>query len=440
MRQNQYKSEIFKKDMMRLAVISIVIVMVVFISLIVVVNAETEQLLIEGQLKSSPLISNETISRLGDLYINLNREFEAQIKQMETGYANRLNKRGDKIFYGVNGKENPLEMINNDYVNGIENIEYIKNNADRKDGSSNFNDMITVLNATLQSDLDRYDDKIEQVFTELFWMSHTFTGESTELYPCEHGCSFCKYYCGDIRVKGSQGNNIVGFYNCDEYMGERGKYGLMYDPFLISKRSYYPELEQLADSYKTLYEYNVVEKVFEKGEDADADDEPLENHVIVSKMDIAYPDTIDIFNMFEPEGFCEVHTRNSQTFTSTTKTFGGCINNVVCHHGKPRHLYFGSDDEEGTWVDWYMGKANTDNCTNVNPVRKCNSDDENHVCENQIIGCKGYYECKEGHNHYACPGHIIVCCFGHTNIRLKIKIMYYEEMLEKMQEILENIN
>ena len=44
----------------------------------------------------------------------------------------------------------------------------------------------------------------------------------------------------------------------------------------------------------------------------------------------------------------------------------------------------------------------------------------------------GYYECN-GHQHYSCPGHIIVTCFGHTNLNLEIKIMYYEEMIDKLK-------
>ena len=440
MRKNNYKFEMIKKDMLRISIAFVSIVMIVIIAGIIVMNNQREQLYLEGVVKSTPLMTSETISRLGNLYIELNREYELQIKEMETGFANRLNKRGDRIYYGVNGKENIDEMINDDYVNGIESIEYVKNNADRRDGESNFSDMITVINASLESDVDRYDDKIDEIFTRLFWMSHTFTGESTELYPCENGCAFVKYYCGDVKCQGELNGDVVPFYRCDSFMNRNNEYGLMYDPFLIRNRKYYRQLEELADSLRTSYTYEAIKRTFEMPEDADEDDEPMENRTKETKTDTVRPDTIDLYTIFEPDGYCEIHSRNQEVFTGTTKTFGGCINQVTCHHGQPKLFRYGPDDEEGTWIDWYMGRHNTDNCSNVVIHNLCFNDGDTHSCTNLILGCNGFYECEEGHPHYACPGHIIVCCFGHTNLRLKVKIMYYEEMLDNFKSIIDNID
>lgn len=437
MRKNNYKFEMIKKDMLRISIVFVSVIIIVLIATVVVMNNQREQLFLEGISKSMPLVSNDKIKMLGDLYISLNRDFEQEIKNLELNYANRTNKRGDKIHYGVNGKENIDAMINEDYVNGIESVTYLKGDAiNRPDGDSNFTDMITFLSVSLGSDMDRYtDDELKEVFKNLFNLTHTFSGTSTELYPCEHGCSWCKYYCGDVRVEGTYGGDTVGFYKCDAYLGENGKYGLMYDPFLIKNRKYYRQLEEMADRYMTSYTYEDIERTFELPEDADEDDEPREKREKVTKTDMVRADTIDLYTLFEPEGYCEVHSGNNEVFSQTTRTFGGCINHVTCHHGGPQHIYFGSDDEEGTWIDWYMGKNNTEKCSNVKTVFLCFKDGDNHVCRNQIIGCHGYYECEEGHPHYACPGHILVCCFGHTNLKLEIKIMYYKEMIDTIYNL-----
>ena len=443
MRMNPYKLKLIKQDMIRLTVAFISITLIVVLITIITINNQSEQIYLEGIAKSAPLISKDTISRLGNLYIKLNREFEFQIKERETGYANRLNKRGDRIYYGVNGKENQDEMINEDYVNGIENIEYIKNKADRKDGDSNFTDMISVINAILQANVDKYDDKIDDLFTELFWLSHTFTGESTELYPCEHGCSWCKYYCGDIQCQGDVNGDKIPFYKCDEYMGESGKYGLMYDPFLISKRSNYRQLIELAGDESKLYTiYSNVGNYKRRPRTENV------SFIDDNKTAKAVAQDDEIFLLNEPDDYCGVCSYSHRPYTTTTKKFGGCQSDLTCYHGKPKVEY--DDGVLKNIIMHYMGKNREGGCDNYEAHRECHwtpPDDEDgesggeeiiHICSDPVIGCDGYYECL-GHDHYACPGHIIVTCFGHANLKLKIKIMYYEEMLNNLKSIVDNM-
>ena len=438
MRQNPYKKAQFEKWLREMLIGAGIIFMTILIVVIVVTMQQSEQLYYEGVVKSTPVISNEKIKILGDTYIELNREFEQEIKELELNYANRYNKRGDKIHYGVNGKENDMVVSNNDYVNGIESVIYIKGkDEERLDGDSNFNDMISFLSVALGEDIDRYsEEELKEMFIELFKMTHTFSGESTELYPCENGCSFSKYYCGDVRTKGEYGEEVVSFYKSDLYMGKEEQNGLMYDPFLIKKRYNYQELKDLAGDeteMKTVYQYKDLKVVY--------GDSGNENHTIVTKGDRVVSEDDEIFLLNKPEGFCYVCSGNRQTFTHTTKKIGGCITKVKCYcnNAESKHLYNGSDDDTGYWVDWYMGKDKgyciDFNVENANCNHECECEGEcTHICEDPILLDTGYYVCN-GHDHYACPGHIIVCCFGHTNLKLDIKIMYYRDMIETLYEI-----
>lgn len=444
MRMNKYKFEMIKKDILRIMISFAAIIMIAIISSIVIMNSQREQLYLEGIVKSSPLITNEMSRKLGELYINLNREFERQIKEMEIGYANRKNKRGEIIYYGVNGKENIDEMVNNDYVNGIESIKYLKMDISRKDGESNFADMLAVLHSALAGEIDRYENEdIEELFTKLFWLSHTFTGESTELYSCEHGCSWCKYYCGDIKCQGDLAGDTVGFYRSDEYKGNSGEYGLMYDPFLIDKRYNYPYLKEMAGDESKLYTIYRNDGNYKRRTDGE--------HITFvedNKMARAEAQDDEILLLNRPDGYCDVCSYSHRPYTHTTKQFGGCQSDLTCYHGRPKAEY-----EEGSLrriIMHYMGQTRIGNCENYEAVWECNweppeegeGDDDNdgeeateHICSDPIIGCDGYYECL-GHDHYACPGHILVCCFGHTNLKLSIRIMYYDEMLDEIKKIL----
>lgn len=459
MRHDIYKKLMFKKWLMpRVIGASISLIVILVVVIIVSMNDRTIRLH-EGITKSMPLLSNEKMKMLGDLYVKLNLSFEKEIKDLELNYANRYNKRGDKIHYGVNGKENVDMMINDDYVNGIESISYIKGNAtNRKDGESNFTDMMAFLSASLGSDIDRYsEDQLESIFTKLFHMTHTFTGTSTELYPCDHGCAWCKYYCGDSRCQGVLNGNTVGFYESDLYMGEEGKYGLMYDPFLIKKQSNYTMLRELARNereLKTTYQYKIIKSRY-----VETGDGGYTLNEIKTTGDTVVTEDDEIYELMEPEGYCPVCSGRRETFTETTRKIGGCINHVRCHHGWVETISEGEDDP-GHDVFWYMGR-NREDCDQANPEFKCNhehsdscewEDDEKeeaeaegveingckhetYGCKPESIGCAGYYTCN-GHDHYACPGHIMVCCFGHTNLNLEIKIIYYEEMIDDLKSII----
>ena len=437
--QDPHKKEQFKKWLIPKVVGASIGLIVILLVVIIVSMNERTQIYNEGMAKSIPLLNNDKMKKLGDSYIKMLHDFEQEIMNMEISYANRTNKRGDKIFYGVNGKENPDELQNIDYVNGIESIKYVKGKAkDRADGESNFIDMVSFLSVALGSDIDRYsDEQLLNVFEKLFKLTHTFTGTSTELFPCEHGCSWCKYYCGDYMVQGEVGGNTIGFYQVDEYMGNEGQYGLMYDPFLISKRSDYRALKNKAANTSELFTifHNKGEyRVTGSGES------------MTCRIQTTYGRAVtgddEIFDLMEAEGVCEVCSYYIRPFRNSTKTFAGCNPELTCYHGTP---YFESDDEGNSHLEclqcMYTEKEN--GCSNYTahevckyePPENSSGNSEPHECSDPVLGCDGYYEC-DGHQHYSCPGHIIVTCFGHTNLNLEIKIMYYEDMIDTIRGLI----
>ena len=176
MRQDPYKKRTFRKWLIPKVVGAVLILITIIIVVIITSLNESSEIYNEGAVKAIPLLSDEKINMLGNLYVNLNNEFEQDIKNMELNYANRTNKRGDKIHYGVNGKENNDYMINDDYVNGIATISYIKGKAsNREAGASNFTDMLTFLSVAMGSDVDRYSEEdLKEIFTKLFHLTHTF--------------------------------------------------------------------------------------------------------------------------------------------------------------------------------------------------------------------------------------------------------------------------
>lgn len=439
MRNNNYRKKELKKWFYRKLIGGVIIFIIIMITIIITTMNESTQIYHEGTVKSVPLLSNEKMKKLGNEFIKMQREFENEIMNMQINFANRTNKRGDKIYYGVNGKENAEEVLNDDYVNGIESIKYIKGKSkERKDGESNFIDMVSFLSASLGSEIDKYsDEELIEIFKNLYYLTHTFVGSSTELYPCEHGCSWCKYYCGDYLVRDDSGEK--GFYESDEYMGKEGEYGLMYDPFLISKKSNYSELQE-----KAVDGDNMFTVFHNKGEYKTQ----VNNNSVSYKEEKTYGrvknEDIEIFDLVEAEGYCEVCSYYVRPYRKTTKTFAGCNEELNCYHGTP---YTESDEDGNTRLISLqcMHQEKINNCESYEAVYECyyeepeneSEDAEPHTCENEEIGCDGYYECS-GHSHYSCPGHILVTCFGHTNLNIEIKIMYYEDMLEEISEIISN--
>lgn len=412
MRRDPYKERKFREFWMTRAIGAAIIFMIILIVVIIVSLNERSKIYLEGATKAIPLMRDETLAELGAIYVEMEDEFEAELNRIILGVANRKNKRGDSIFYGVNGRDNKDMLINEDYVNGV-NLKYIKSDSSKKDGESNYNDMLAVIAALYGEDADRYKEDVKDTFRYLFEISHSYKAESTELYACKHGCEEVMYYCGDSMIQGEYGGDTVGHYNSD----------LKYQPFKIKSHNKYSDLQMQYDEMTEgkLWEINVD------------------------------------FDVEDYEGICEVDSEGKTVFgpsKNTTKSFAGCHRpGTYCYHGNPLYAP-GVDGAEPTLVCEHSLGSSHEGCSNYEMNARCSYDGEgDHNChagevlvdeegnpildengEEQInLGCGGYYECK-GHEHWNCHGHVLICCFGHTTLNLDVNILYYEAMIDELKK------
>ena len=412
MRRDSYKEKMFKEFFITRAIgAGITIILVIIVMIVVSLNSSTN-IYLEGATKAIPLIGDETLAELGAMYVEMENEFESEINRLILGAANRKNKRGDSIFYGVNGRDNKDMLINKDYINGV-NLKYIKSDSNKVDGASNYNDILAVISSIYGEDADRYKEEVKDVFRYLFEISHTYTAESTDLYSCKSGCEEVLYYCGDSMIQGEYGGDITGHFNSD----------IKYQPFKIKSHNEYRYLQEYYD-----------EKTMGK---------PWEINVG--------------FEVEDYEGICEVEAEGKTVFPSnfpTTKNFSGCYkNDTYCYHGNP--IYESQEEGPPILVNMHSMGDNHNGCSNYEACYRCkdNGDGEHNCHAGEVeedingnpilnengevkknLGCGGYYECK-GHEHYKCHGHVLVCCFGHTTLNIDVNILYYEAMLDELKKI-----
>ena len=362
-------------------------VLVILIGLIASNMHLQEMLFFEGQEKSIQLFTEEELREYGEIYKEMSLNFEKNIGYLIEDYANRTNRAGERIHYGIYNHEHPtddtgkIKIHNNgqninaaddghisdyddsmnkfslddsyidsdEFKNGVT-VKYAKTSG-RNDGESNYKDILTVVSMLIdqkQSD-DTYDNenknlksKVADLIKYLYKMTHVYQGESTELYACEKGCRVLFYYCNEVD------NNYVGT-------------GINLQPFSINSHD---EFDDYGD---------------------------------------------EDFEIKAPEGECEICEHNGK----------GCeLDSAKCYHG--------TEDEESGCKHTMSSDGD---CTNCQAHSICTYEGEGeHDCSDNPIGCGGHYDC-DGHEHWNCPGHFYVCCMGHTDISVNIKIMYIDEIV-----------
>lgn len=355
-------------------------ILVIIIGLIASNMYLQEILFNEGIEKTTPLFTEDELREYGALYKELEKEFEEKIASKIQTYANRTNRKGENIKYGVYGQYNTEDLLNDDFVDGVT-IKYAKTPG-HEDGESNFKDILSAVAILIDQRQSKSEEANKELIKTLFNLSHTFTGTSTDLYPCTHGCFSDYYHCSDAM-------DDPTWFHCN----------IKYQPFSITPHDEY-------DDY--------TEEDFE---------------------------IVDIL------GECEVDKEISSNPCYEQR---GCVQEGICYHGSGGA---GTKSEDGN-----MGTSlpTPNDCSNwvCHPDCNPNPEDEDHDCgvgepildgeENQVIawngeplvdlGCAGYYECK-GHPHYCCPnGHFYVCCMGHTNLTINIRIMYLNEIIEELNK------
>ena len=233
--------KIIKNNALSISIVFISVISLVTIVIVIVINSGTDEniAILEAGNKNIPIIKAEDLDHLGRVYTTLNEQFEREIDELTLGNTNRHNLTDNRInaltHYGVYGQDNPNPFKNDEYTNGIR-ITYEKDNSNISNGASNFNDIVAVMAMMYDQQMDTIPiDKLEETFTKLFWMSHTYTYDSDELYPCRYGCSSVnRYKCTDV-YKDYQGSN------------------LKYHPFLQGKNQYLLILQFYSRAWHPMY-------------------------------------------------------------------------------------------------------------------------------------------------------------------------------------------
>ena len=134
------------------------LVLVVLLGLIASNMYLQEMLFFEGIEKSVQLFTEEELREYGQLYKSLEIDFQNSIARFIQDYANRTNRKGEKIKWGVYGKNNTEDLLNTDFVDGV-NIKYAKTKG-RNDGESNFTDIITAVSIAVDQKQSKDENKI----------------------------------------------------------------------------------------------------------------------------------------------------------------------------------------------------------------------------------------------------------------------------------------
>ena len=460
-----------------MAFVSAIIIGVIATIIIMQSGLEEDIAILEAGLSDVPIIKNEDLQELGRLYSELNDKFEREIDELVTGKANRNNKANKELkHYGVYGKENENPFKNDDYINGI-NLKYEKSNANIRDGASNFNDIIAVMSVLYDQQMDLVNiSELKEVFTDLFWLSHTYTFDSTELYPCKSGCvAETDYKCPDVYK---------------DYNLGRIKY-LKYDPFTVRKHSNYEDYDPsedfrivypegqcvvcgktgsgcIRDENKICYhgnskanfvDYNDKKSVEMKTitVDGETEERKFEGPVYAELGEVVKPEEIDE-ELLGPEPTIPSGEEDEELEPDAV-TYGNKIdaNNSSCYYymevkycserkrisDKITTLLKEMDDisDDLNEEDISEGRAESLNeqlNAKEEEINELNEELNEHianVCEaNEAKAkswCNGFKICLGHKTHYNCNRHKVVLCLGHTSINVTIKILYRDELLDE---------
>ena len=475
----------FVKAHLALVSASIVVgISAITIGIVLVMQSSNEEAIsiLEAGADTVPIIKQEDLDLLGRTYSILNEQFEREINELTTGEANRHNKM-DKVLthYGVYGKENADPFKNDDYVNGIR-ISYDKTSASYYDGKSNFNDIISVMSVLYEQKMDLVPiEELEETFTRLFWLSHTYTYNSDELYPCRHGClAENNYHCTEV------------------YKDYRGTRYLKYELYTVPYHEEYADLGYderehfrivlpkhmctvhnqrgagcIWDEEKVCYhgsgcvnfaDYNDKKSVKKKtvtSEDGEREERKFEGPVYADLGEIVIPEDIDA-EFLGPEPTIPTGEPDEELEPGAV-TYGNRIaaNDSSCHYymevkycserkrlsDKIATLLKEIDDIDDS-INGAEDGADTSGLEEQKiakeekerELREELNEHKTNVCEaNEAKAkswCNGFKICLGHKDHYKCDGkHKVILCSGHTNINVEIKVMYNKELLDEALKV-----
>lgn len=117
-------------------------------------------------------------------------EFQAQIDGITDGYAKTLNKKGDRIPYGVNGGNNPEGNQNQDYKNGVT-LHF------DSEKSNNLEDILSCVAVVMQQQQADHHEEALELLDCFYKSSHTYDYTESLLYSCDSGCETARYFCNE---------------------------------------------------------------------------------------------------------------------------------------------------------------------------------------------------------------------------------------------------
>ena len=449
------------------------------IIIIMIIQSSNEEIIsiLEAGADTVPIIRQEDLDALGRTYSILNEQFEREINELTMGEANRHNKM-DKVLthYGVYGQENIDPFKNDDYVNGIR-ISYDKTNASYANGASNFNDIIAVMAVLYEQKMDTKPiDNLEETFKRLFWLSHTYTYYSDELYPCRHGClAENNYKCTDVYNEYRSTRYLkyelytvpyheeyfdLGYDERENFRivvprhqcvvhGQRGA-GCEWDS---SKTCYHGSGMQTFASCELKINTEPSEDESEGGssDSSENDSEGIAygevgDEVIPENIDEMYLEADPIMGqkMDRTDTICKYY--KIIKFCNTRKTIATQIKNAKATLRNAER----TEESHSESCD-YDGEGDCPTCKSNERaveiasarVEELESQLEEHistVCEADDVSrqywCDGYKLCMGHKDHYKCDGkHKVILCSGHTNINVEIKVMYNRELLDEALKV-----
>ena len=487
---------IIKDNAISIGVALVSVISLVTIVIVIVINSGTDEniAILEAGNKNIPIIKTEDLDYLGRVYTTLNEQFEREIDELTLGNTNRHNLTDNRInaltHYGVYGQDNPNPFKNDEYTNGIR-ITYEKDNSSIPNGASNFNDIVAVMAMMYDQQMDTIPiNKLEETFTKLFWMSHTYTYDSDELYPCRYGCSSVNHYkCTDV-YKDYQNSNLkyhpftvpphdlyveAGFEDEEDFIiqvpermcdvhGKNGA-GCIWEPEKVCYHgSGKVEFKKYNDKKSV--------KIKSKTEDGVTTKLKFEGPKYAELGEVVIPEYEDQ-QFLGPEPVIESSEEDEDSEEGSGESESGGTENAATSGGKM--------DKDDLSCIYYMNVKYCrererisrevagllkqiddiqDSINSASPEADTTSLEENAeakqeeinelqieleihkstVCENNEekakYWCDGFKLCLGHRTHYRCDGHKIIVCYGHTNINVTVKILYRDKMLEKLYEIM----
>ena len=487
---------IIKNNAFQIGVAFASIISIATIAMVIVINSGVDEniAILEAGNKNIPIIGAEDLDHLGRVYNTLNEQFEREIDELTLGNTNRHNLTDNSInaltHYGVYGQDNPNPFKNDEYTNGIR-ITYEKDNASIENGASNFNDIVAVMAMLYDQQMDTIPiNKLEETFTRLFWMSHTYTYDSDELYPCRYGCSSVNHYkCTDV-YKDYQGSNLkyhpftvpphdlyteAGFEDEEDFIiqvpermcdvhGKSGA-GCEWDPTKICYHG---------SGKVSFKDYNNKKFVVKKIKNIEGETEVLkfEGEIYAELGEIVVPE-YEEERFLGPEPVIELSGEDDEDSEGESDYSGSSDEDAATSGGKIDKddmtcIYYmnvkycrererisediatlleqiddiqdsidsASPDDDTTSLEKSLAAKDEE----INELKSELEIHKSSLCESNDekakYWCDGFKICLGHRTHYRCDGHKIIVCYGHTNINVTVKILYRDKMLEKLYEIM----